>query len=52
MISSEKSCKYELDEKSIKAVQSILQHGGDVEIRRRGDGYVILEVSKKIKYST
>lgn len=51
MISSEKSCNYELDEKSIETVKSILRHGGDVEIRRRGDGYVILEVSKKIKYS-
>ena len=52
MMSSEKSCEYELDEKSIEAVRSILRRGGDVEIRRRGNGYIILEVTKKIKYST
>ena len=33
-------------------VDAILKRGNDVEIRRKGDGYVILEVKKTIKYTT
>lgn len=33
-------------------VDAILKRGNDVEIRRKGDGYVILEVKKAIKYTT
>lgn len=51
MTFSEKSCKYKLDEKAVETVENILRHGGDVEIRRRGDGYIVQEVTKKIKYS-
>lgn len=36
----------------IEAVKAILKSGGDVEIRRRGDGIAVFEVTKKIKYCT
>lgn len=35
-----------------KAIDAILKRGNDVEIRRKGDGYIVLEVKKTIKYST
>lgn len=35
-----------------KATDEILKRGNDVEIRRKGDGYIVLEVKKTIKYST
>lgn len=34
------------------AVDTILKRGNDVEIRRKGDGYIVLEVKKTIKYTT
>ena len=40
------------DEEAVETVKTILKRGGDVEIRRKGDGYIILEVTKKIKYPT
>lgn len=39
-----------LDE-AIKTVQAILKRGNDAEIRRKGDGYIVLEVRKKICYT-
>lgn len=36
---------------TIDAIEAILKRGNDVEIRRKGDGYVVLEVKKTIKYS-
>lgn len=41
-----------MDEKTIKTIESILKRGNDAEIRRKGDGYVVLEVKKTIKYIT
>jgi spoVT / abrB like domain len=35
----------------IQAVEAILKRGNDVEIRRKGDGYIVLEVKKTIRYS-
>jgi hypothetical protein len=35
----------------IKAIEAILKRGNDVEIRRKGGGYIVLEVKKTIKYS-
>lgn len=35
----------------IKAIEAILKRGNDVEIRRKGSGYIVLEVKKTIKYS-
>lgn len=40
-----------MSEDLIQAVEAILKRGNDVEIRRKGDGYVVLEVKKSIKYS-
>ena len=36
----------------MRAVEAILKRGNDAEIRRKGDGYIVLEVKKTIKYST
>lgn len=41
-----------MDEKSIDIIQQIIKRGNDAEIRKKGDGYIILEVKKTIKYST
>lgn len=35
-----------------KAIDAILKRGNDVEIRRKSDGYIVLEVKKTIKYRT
>ena len=35
-----------------KAADAILKRGNDVEIRRKGDGYIVLEVKKTIKYNS
>jgi len=40
-----------MNEQTIKAIEAILKRGNDVEIRRKGDSYVVLEVKKTIKYS-
>lgn len=37
---------------TIQTVEEILKRGNDAEIRRRGDGVVVLEVQKKIKYNS
>ena len=41
-----------MEEKTIKAIEAIINRGNDAEIRRKGDGYVVLEVKKTIKYTT
>lgn len=35
----------------IQAIEAILKRGNDAEIRRKGDGYIVLEVRKKICYT-
>lgn len=40
-----------MDEKTIKAIEDIIRRGNDVEVRRKGNGYVVIEVKKSIKYS-
>lgn len=35
-----------------KATDAILKRGNDAEIRRKGDGYIVLEVKKTIKYTS
>lgn len=40
-----------LSEKTIKTIEAIIKHGNDAEIRRKGDGYIVLEVKKTIKYT-
>lgn len=36
----------------MRAIEAILKRGNDAEIRRKGDGYIVLEVKKTIKYTT
>lgn len=43
---------WKMDNETIKAIEAIIKRGNDVEIRRKGDGYIVLEVKKTIKYST
>lgn len=37
---------------AMQAAAEILNRGNDVELRRKGDGYVVFEVKKKIKYKS
>ena len=41
-----------MDDKIIEAIKAIINRGNDVEIRRKGNGYVVLEIKKTIKYTT
>lgn len=41
-----------MDDNLLKAIEAIIRRGNDAEIRRKGDGYIVLEVKKTIKYST
>lgn len=41
-----------MSEEVIKAIEDIIKRSNDAEIRRKGDGYVVLEVKKTIKYTT
>lgn len=41
-----------MDDKLMQAIEAIILRGNDAEIRRKGDGYIVLEVKKTIKYST
>ena len=41
-----------MDEQTIKTIEAIIKRGNDAEIRRKGDGYVVLEVKKTIKHTT
>lgn len=40
-----------MDKKTIQAIEAILKRGSDAKIRRKGNGYVVLEVKETIKYS-
>ena len=40
-----------MDNATIKAIEAIIKRGNDAEIRRKGDGYIVLEVKKTIKYT-
>lgn len=41
-----------MDDKLMQAIEAIIRRGNDAELRRKGDGYIVLEVKKTIKYST
>ena len=41
-----------MDAKTIQAIEAIIKRGNDAEIRRKGDGYVVMEVKNTIKYTT
>lgn len=38
-----------MDDNADKIIRAILKRGNDVQIQRKGDGYVILEVSRIIR---
>ena len=40
-----------MDEKTIKAIEAIIRRGNDAKVRRKGSGYVVIEVKETIKYS-
>ena len=40
-----------VNEKTVAAIEEIIRRGNDAEVRRRGEGLVVLEVKKTIKYS-
>lgn len=41
-----------MDKQTIQAIEAIIKRGNDVEIRRKGDGYIVLEIKKTIKHTT
>lgn len=41
-----------MDNETIKAIEAIIKRGNDAEVRRKGDGYIVLEIKKSIKYIT
>lgn len=41
-----------MTEEAIKAIETILARGNDVQIQKRRDGIKILEVNKKIRYQS
>lgn len=36
----------------VQAIKAILKRGNNAEVRRKGDGVIVLEVQKKIKYQS
>lgn len=40
-----------MDKRTIQVIDAILKRGSDVKIRRKGKGYVVVEVKETIKYS-
>ena len=41
-----------VEKEMVQAIKAILKRGNNAEVRRKGDGVVILEVQKKIKYQS
>lgn len=41
-----------LDERARQAVEEILRRGGDVQVQRKGNGVIVLEIKKTKKYSS
>ena len=46
------STENDMDEKVIQAIETILKRGNDAKIRRKGSGYVVIEIKETIKHST
>lgn len=44
--------KTQLDANAVKAIEDIIKKGNDAVVKRKGDGYIVLEDKKTIKYST
>ncbi|MCD7755746.1 MAG: hypothetical protein LUJ09_05365 [Firmicutes bacterium] len=43
--------KTELPQAALQAIAEIIKRGNDVQIQRKGDSILVLEVKKTIKYS-
>lgn len=41
-----------MTEQTIKVIEAILKRGNDAVVRRKGDGVIVLEEKRTIKYST
>lgn len=41
-----------MEPEMIRAILEILRRGNDVQIQRKGDGYIVLEVKRAIQYRT
>ncbi|MCM1227554.1 MAG: hypothetical protein NC320_09055 [Clostridium sp.] len=39
-----------MDKQTIEAIESIIKRGNDAKIRRKGDGYAVIEIKEKIRY--
>ena len=39
-----------MDEQAERAIANILRRGNNVEIKKKSDGYDIIEIEKKIRY--
>ena len=39
------------EKQMLETIKAILRKGNDAEVKRKGDGYIVLEVKKTIKYS-
>jgi len=40
-----------MDAKTIQTIESILKRGNDAKVRRKGGGYVVIEIRETIKSS-
>lgn len=40
-----------MDKETMQTIEAILKRGNDVEVRRKGDSYIVLEVKKTIKHT-
>lgn len=40
-----------MDEKTIKTIETIIRRGNDAKVRRKGRGYVVVEIKETIAYS-
>lgn len=40
-----------MDDKTIQAIEAILKRGNDAKVRRKGGGYVVIEIRETIKSS-
>lgn len=41
----------DMDAKTIQTIESILKRGNDAKVRRKGGGYVVIEIKETIKSS-
>lgn len=40
-----------MDQKTIQVIEAILRRGNDAKVRRKGGGYVVVEIKETIKSS-